>query len=117
MPENKISNLDQLQSLTGGSSQLIKKFIDAFLQTAPQKLKELEQNIKEKNTTGIKAVAHASKAQFAYMGMQEIKAKFERIEHLAVESKLGEIEKIYSEIVAQAHQGISELENVLKNLS
>jgi HPt (histidine-containing phosphotransfer) domain-containing protein len=113
MSAQKITNLDQLRSLTGGNTDLIKKFVNTFLQTAPQKLKELELGIKENNAAVIKAIAHSSKSQFAYMGMIEAKALFEQIEQLALESKVNEIEKIYSEILEQTNKGISELEEIL----
>jgi FOG: CheY-like receiver len=81
-----------LKSLTGNNPEKEKKYIQIFLQNAPNLLAQIKQGIEKEEHESIKIGAHSLKTQLQYMGVKEEISHIYQIEKLAAEQE--QIQKI-----------------------
>lgn len=80
---SQVTDMKFIRQFTGGNPDKLKKYLNMFLENAPQLLNQLENGIAAKDHGKIKIAAHSFKPQLTYMGVKEEISKIALIEHSA----------------------------------
>lgn len=97
-PMNDITNLSIIKNLTGNDRVKIIKYINMYLQYAPELLNSIKSNAQNQQWGEVKKAAHSLAPQLYYMGMEAVKLKVQRIEKNAADKS--DLENIAEEIEA-----------------
>ncbi len=77
------ANMEYLQDLSGGNTQLIKEILQLFVTQTPPDIEQLGSHIQEEDWEKVYRQAHHIKPTLAYVGANEIRAELQEIETLA----------------------------------
>ncbi|MFN3939657.1 MAG: Hpt domain-containing protein, partial [Chitinophagales bacterium] len=89
--EPSLINLRFLESFTNGDTAKMKKYINMFIQSAPDAINQMKQLHAAGNWNQLRTVAHSLKPQLGYMGIDTVKELILRIEEYAGEGKKTDI--------------------------
>lgn len=78
-------DLTFLKTFTGGNSDKMGKYINMFLQHAPNLVVMMEENLAKQDWAGVKTSAHSLKPQISYMGIKPAEELIKNIESNAGE--------------------------------
>ena len=70
---NKYINLTYLKELSNGSNEFIYQMITVFMEQTPDAVNSMEKYLNSKDWQALHAIAHKTKASFAFMGIKELK--------------------------------------------
>lgn len=76
----KVIDISQLEDLGGGSREFIAEMLQMYLEQVPAALDELNHAFSTGDFASAAAVSHRIKANFTYIGMQQISDSLSRIE-------------------------------------
>jgi len=79
----KYANMDYLQDLAGGNTQLIKEIIQLFVQQTPPDMALLVSHIDQEDWEQAYKQAHHIKPTLAYVGANGMRSELQEIETLA----------------------------------
>ncbi len=89
-------NLTFLKSFTAGNSEKMNKYINMFLQHAPNLVKAMDEHLSKEDWPALKSSAHSLKPQISYMGIKPAEDLIKSIESNAGEKT--NLESIPSQI-------------------
>ncbi|KRP06147.1 MAG: hypothetical protein ABR94_09660 [Sphingobacteriales bacterium BACL12 MAG-120802-bin5] len=116
MKDYKVINVEFLRSFTQNNPVKIAKYINMFLQSAPDTLKQMNSQLAAGDFKGLKTTAHSLKPQLGYMGIETIHESIVRIEEYAETGKKPEvIAALIKEVEATCAVAFEELNDVIKN--
>jgi HPt (histidine-containing phosphotransfer) domain-containing protein len=109
-----LTDLNFLQTFTGGNKDKIVKYINLFLQACPEQLDKMNARLAEKDYPGLRAAAHTLKPQVIYMGMKRGEEMVKRIESMAGEQRdVDQLPGLVSEFNKHCADAIDELKKAL----
>ena len=88
MDENlKFINLTYLNSMSGGSQEIMKEMVEIFLEQLPEFRKGMKKAIETKDWKLLSDVAHKAKSSMAILGINELRQRLADLEISIKESK------------------------------
>src|SRR6185436_5121059 len=96
-------DLSFLRAYSSGNNELMKKFINSFLERTPASIKTMEEQLAAKDFHGLSRSAHSLKPQFSYVGIGKAAELVRAIEESAKE--MHEVETI--------HEHLDEVKSIL----
>jgi HPt (histidine-containing phosphotransfer) domain-containing protein len=110
-----IVDLSYLEKVCEGDTDFMKEMIEAFIETIPENLKEMQVAHKAGDFPLLARIVHKMKPSITFMGSEELKANVLKLEALAKESKQGpEMNSLVAGVHETTTRAIAELEEVLK---
>lgn len=97
MPTNYV-NLDYLRSISGNDENIIRKAIEKFLDTTPELLNQMGEQLNASDAQALGKSAHKLKSSVAFMGIEAVKETLLKIEN-----------------VAKTHEGMNDLPHLVQN--
>lgn len=79
-------NLENLEAITGGNPEKIKKYIDIFLKNIPSDLSQLKMEVSEQDYDNTRKTAHKIKGNLGYMGVSSIQENILYLEKIDLEN-------------------------------
>jgi len=79
----EFANMDYLEDLSGGNTQLIKEILELFVKQTPHDMELLGSHITQGNWEKAYKQAHHVKPTLAYVGANGLRAELQEIETLA----------------------------------
>lgn len=117
MRDYQVINVEFLRSFTQNNPAKISKYINMFLHSAPDTLKQMKTQLQAGDFNGLKTTAHSLKPQLAYMGIDSVKESILRIEEYAESGKKPEaIAALINDVEDTCTRAFDELNDVIKNL-
>jgi HPt (histidine-containing phosphotransfer) domain-containing protein len=104
--------LAKLKQMLGHQSAYLKEFIDAILQTAPQRLTELQQALRRENLAELRLAAHSLKSNSADIGAGRL---FELCRKLEASAKAGALTGMAEQLV-EVDTAYQQVEAALREL-
>lgn len=77
---NQVTDLTFLGSFTGNDSQKIKRYVQMFLDRAPEQVEEIRTALGTKDYSSLRVAAHSLKPQLSYMGIKSLEQDIKAIE-------------------------------------
>ncbi|MFL5744207.1 MAG: ATP-binding protein [Niastella sp.] len=108
--EEKLYDLNMVQTISGGDTGFVKKMVQLFLETVPPSMADLQKETVQQNWVNVSKLAHKLKATIDSMGITKIKEVVRTIE---TNGKKGEE---LDKIPAQVQEVIIVLEACMKQL-
>jgi PAS domain S-box-containing protein len=108
--EEKLYDLNMVQTISGGDAGFVKKMVQLFLETVPPSMADLQKDTTEQNWVNVSKLAHKLKATIDSMGITRIKEVVRTIE---TNGKKGEE---LDKIPGQVQEVINVLEACMKQL-
>jgi PAS domain S-box-containing protein len=108
--EEKLYDLNMVQTISGGDAGFVKKMVQLFLETVPPSMADLQKDTAEQNWVNVSKLAHKLKATIDSMGITRIKEVVRTIE---TNGKKGEE---LDKIPGQVQEVINVLEACMKQL-
>ena len=90
-------NLSFLEEFTKGDQKKMKRYIKLYLSIAPDTFNNMGQNIADQDWEHLRINAHSLKPQTDYMGIPELKAVLEQIEHEAKNGQGKDLQVLFKE--------------------
>lgn len=84
-----------LNSFTKGNEVKIKRYINMYLQVAPETFTRMEEDIKIQNWTDLAISAHSLKPQADFMGLPDLKATLIEIEDQVKAGQTAELKSLF----------------------
>ena len=81
-PNSNLYNLDTLKSMIGPDDRFIKDFVELFLTTSSQTLKEINNSFSDKNYEVLGSLAHKLKSSVDLMNIESLKQDVRQIEKI-----------------------------------
>lgn len=78
-----LTNLEVLSEMAEGNPEFIKEMISIYLEDVPSAMEKVAQALSEKDSETIKGQIHKIKPSMGFMGMMEMQALADKIEHHA----------------------------------
>ncbi len=103
-------DLSFLKKFTKGDTTKIKKYVSMYLNTAPDTLEKMHQNIKDKSWPDLAINAHSLKPQAEFMGIYGLKEILIEIENKVKNTQYNDLGNLFS----KAHIIHNESEKFLK---
>lgn len=110
-------NLDYLKSLSVTDKHFLKDMLETFLTDAPKLINDLEQAIRNRDKLRVKASAHSLKSNFAFLGVQNLAAKLEKMENSAVNNSVEDFREEYNELKKTYKDVYGEVEREMEKLN
>ena len=76
----KVTDLTFLGSFTGNDTQKIKRYVQMFLDRAPEQLDEIRTSLGTADYAQLRGAAHSLKPQLSYMGIKSLEQDIRNIE-------------------------------------
>ncbi|HYV93442.1 MAG TPA: Hpt domain-containing protein [Chitinophagales bacterium] len=83
--DSGLIDLSFLRVYSSGNNELMKKFINSFLERTPVAIKAMDEQLAAKDFHGLSRSAHSLKPQFSYAGMSKASELVRAIEESAKE--------------------------------
>ncbi|MCX6350912.1 MAG: Hpt domain-containing protein [Bacteroidetes bacterium] len=116
--ESTLVDLTFLENFTGGDKAKMAKYINMFLQYAPNQIGIIEQKLEEKDWDSLRVAAHSLKPQVTYMGIKSQEEVIKSIEHNSADGvNLEELPTLISSFKEGVNKAITELKEHLVALS
>ncbi|WP_257670106.1 Hpt domain-containing protein [Parapedobacter tibetensis] len=81
----ELANMDYLEDLSGGNTQLIREIIELFIKQTPHDIELLSSYIQQQEWEKAYKQAHHIKPTLAYVGANQMREELQEIERLARE--------------------------------
>ena len=94
--DSGLIDLSFLRVYSGGNKELMKKFIQSFLDKTPAAINTMEEQLAAKDFHGVSRSAHSMKPQFSYVGIGNASELVRTIEESAKE--MHEVETIPAKV-------------------
>lgn len=112
-----VTDLSYLNSMSGGSSDVIKEMIAIFNEQSKEYIMEMQKYLDEKNYLLLGKLAHKAKSSVAIMGMNDLAADLKTLEINTKTEKDVEMYPVYVEkFIRLTKQAIAELEEIAAKL-
>jgi HPt (histidine-containing phosphotransfer) domain-containing protein len=112
-----ITDLTYLNSMSGGSPEIVKEMIGIFIEQANEYIRDMPKHLDNKDYDALGKLAHKAKSSISIMGMTELAADLKTLELLTKDSS--EVES-YSDFVekflSQTKSAITELSEIASKL-
>ena len=79
--------LEYLESMTGGSTDIVKEMIDIFIAQIPEMVEEMHTLYRNKDWKALGMLAHKAKSSVSIMGMDEVAEDLKKLEYLTKDLK------------------------------
>ncbi|WOK08833.1 Hpt domain-containing protein [Imperialibacter roseus] len=110
-----IIDLSYLEKVCEGDTEFMKEMIEAFIDTIPENLTEMQSAHDAADWPLLARIVHKMKPSIAFMGIEELKANVLELEALAKEGKKpAEIKVLVNKVDGTTTQAIAELSELLK---
>ena len=106
------TNLDYLQATCGDSVEMMRSIIKMFIDSTPETLLEMRENIVDKNWDLLKRNAHKTKSSFMMVGAKQIGDTLQVIELSSIAGNSNELGNLLSDIENKMDSIIDELKTV-----
>ncbi len=80
---DKVTDLTFLGSFTGNDTQKIKRYVQMFLDRAPEQVEEIRTSLGTGDYAQLKGAAHSLKPQLTYMGIKSMEQEIRDIEEFS----------------------------------
>ncbi len=80
---DKVTDLTFLGSFTGNDPQKIKRYVQMFLDRAPEQVEEIRTSLGTGDYDNLRVAAHSIKPQLAYMGIKSLEQDIRSIEEIS----------------------------------
>ncbi|MEZ5014235.1 MAG: Hpt domain-containing protein [Chitinophagales bacterium] len=111
-------NLSFLESFTRNDGTKMVKYINMFLQLAPESIATMKKQFEASDWINLRTTAHSLKPQLAYMGIDSLKESILRIEEYAGEAKKPEvIAQMIREVEDGCREAFGELADAIKKIA
>lgn len=109
-------DLTYLREVSGGNAQTLVSLINIYLTEVPQAIADMEAQASNKEWRPLKELAHKTKANFRYVGAEQLYTLAHRIEAAtSAGSQVEQIPGFIAELKKQNPQVVIELKNFLKS--
>ena len=88
-------DLSFLKKFTNNNTSKMKRYISMYLNTAPESVEKMKQNIADKAWTDLAINAHSLKPQAEFMGINSLKEVLIEIETRVKEDQLNELQNLF----------------------
>src|SRR4030095_371151 len=114
---NQLSDLTFLRTFTAGDPSKMTKYINMFLNAAPQSLAQIRQQMEAADWKGLKTSSHSLKTQLKYMGVNPaVDLAFAIEQHCGDLSGLDQIPELVGALEEKTQIAISELREAVSKL-
>ncbi|MFC3199256.1 Hpt domain-containing protein [Parapedobacter deserti] len=111
------ANMDYLQDLSGGNTELIREILELFIRQTPPDMERLAAYIQQGDWEKVYKQAHHIKPTLAYVGANEMREELQKIETLAKnELELDTVYGKFCELLPRLETLYDELKAYLKTL-
>ncbi|CAN5332834.1 hypothetical protein BH09BAC1_BH09BAC1_08020 [soil metagenome] len=108
---DKVTDLTFLGSFTGNDPQKIKRYVQMFLDRAPDQLEEIRTSLGMGDYENLRVAAHSIKPQLAYMGIKSLEQDIRAIEEIsATQTNLEALPNLVQKLETILKQGFIELQ-------
>lgn len=112
MSANKLINLDYLNEITGGEPEIMKEFIQLFLDQIPEFRDGLQNFLAEKKYKELGELAHKAKSSVMTFGMEDLGIRLKQLQLKTqvlenIDSYSGDV-KLFTELIDQAEKELRE---------
>lgn len=111
MPNNMITDLNYLKTMSGGDSKFIREMIGLFREQIDEYKSIMPEMLREKDYEGLSKIAHKAKSSVAVMGMTQVADQLKELEILTLEKKeVNRYEPLVTYFLEQCELAVIELE-------
>jgi len=103
-------DLSYLKSFTKGNDVKFKRYINLYLDDAPDTFDRMRQNIAEKNWADLAINAHSLKPKADFMGIASLKEILIRIEDRVKQEQYGDLQTLFEQALAIHQEATALLE-------
>ncbi len=112
----KYINIDYLDSVSGGDSEIIQEIIKIFKDQIVEIYNEMQLYLSEKNYQSLGLLAHKAKSSVAIMGMNDLANMLKTFELQGKEGKEPELYESYiKRFKFETEEAVKELEDIMTN--
>ena len=116
--KRKYINLHFLNEFTEGDTELVKKYINMFLNATPGNLEKIQNSFATGDFETLRITIHSMKPHFQFMGMSEAKGIALEVEELCKSGKKNaKIEQLLKKVISLCKNSLEELEEFRINPS
>lgn len=109
---DKVTDLTFLGSFTGNDSQKIKRYVQMFLDRAPEQVEEIRTSLGTGDYNQLKGAAHSLKPQLTYMGIKSLEQDIRAIEeHSSSGTNLDALPPLVEKLESTLKQAFAELQD------
>jgi len=90
-------DLDFLREFTKGDTVKMKRYINIYLDVAPETFRSMKQHISDKDWEQLRIKAHSLKPQADYMGIPELKSLLVEIEQCVINGACKKLKHLYEQ--------------------
>lgn len=114
---SQLVNLEYLESMTGGSPELVREMIDIFITQVPEFIIEMNDCYGKKDWKTLGMIAHKAKSSVAIMGMNELAVQLKEFELAALSGGKQEMYETYiNDFIDKCNHAIEELNQIKDNI-
>lgn len=112
-----IVDLTYLEKVCEGDKEFMQEMIEAFIETTPESISDLNSASLSRDWEQVARVAHKMKPSVAFMGIEPLREMVLEVESLAKEGREGDhIKELLRQVGELSNQAIEELKLALNNL-
>lgn len=109
---DKVTDLTFLGSFTGSDPQKIKRYVQMFLDRAPEQLEEIRTSLGTGDYENLRVAAHSLKPQLSYMGIKSLEQDIRDIEEISgSKANLDALPPLVSKLETILKQAFNELQD------
>ena len=114
MENEKLVDLNVLNTFTGNDKELIKLHVGTFLEFAPAQVDSLQEHLRNKEWMQLKNTAHKLKPKLSYMGIKSLVPDIQMIEDYGGEEKnLDHMDALVNKVADNCRLAFEELKALL----
>lgn len=112
-----ITDLTYLNSMSGGSPEIVKEMIGIFVEQANEYIRDMPSYLNQKDYLALGKLAHKAKSSISIMGMTELAADLKTLELLTKDNaEVDSYPKLVEKFIAQTTLAIEELKGIALKL-
>lgn len=116
--EGKRVDLAPIYELAGGDSFFVMALLGKMVKNLPESFGLMRTHLANKDYKELKAATHKAKGTFAYLGLEDIRAKYKEVEVDAMEGQnLDQLPDKVDNIIALGNEILDELKEELAKIS
>jgi len=113
-----VLNLQRLEQIRGmdssGERKMLRKILNAFVQSAEHYMLELEKVIEDEDTAAVYRIAHSLKSSSANIGAESLSILFKRMEAYGKSGELISIRLLQNDLRYQYQRALAEIDRVVE---
>lgn len=107
----KVTDLTFLGSFTGNDTQKIKRYVQMFLDRAPEQVEEMRTSLGTGDYEQLRSAAHSLKPQLSYMGIKSLEQDIRSVEeYSSTQTNLDSLPPLVAKLEQVLKQAFGELQ-------